>query len=429
MRFTINVKTNGDQRRSHQPGGARRTGASRDGETNNEECHMTDVLDHHPAVPPGLRGVEVTSTSVGDVRGDEGRYHYRQYDVIALARTRSLEATWHLLLEGRLPDAAEEEALRARLGALRVEAADRLAPVVAAVAAAPSVGPLDSLRSALSVAGAALGCRALYDLDPEERRRDLLALAAATPVLVTGVWRAARGEPRIEPDAGLGHAADHLRMITGEVAAPEAVRALERYLILTADHGFNASTFTARVVASTGADATSCLVAAIGALSGPLHGGAPARALQLIDELSPLLGDDGAATAAISDRISRGERLMGFGHAVYRTDDPRSSLLRETARSLGGRRVADAERIEALVLAALAATHPDRPLRTNVEFYTGVVLERCGVPTELFSPTFAVARVAGWAAHVLEQCAQRTLFRPSARYEGPWPVTDLVDGS
>ncbi|MDY7100410.1 MAG: citrate synthase [Actinomycetota bacterium] len=388
---------------------------------------MTELIDHRPAAPPGLRGVEVTSTTVGDVRGHEGRYHYRQYDVIDLARTRSLEAVWHVLLVGHLPDPDEEAGFRRRLGDLRVDAAERLGDVLATPAAGP--GPLDTLRTAMSQAGAVLGCRALYDLDPTERAEDLLRLVAATPVLVAGTWRTTRGEHPVAPDPTLGHAADLLRMIGDVAPGDEAVRAVEQYLVLTTDHGFNASTFTARVVASTGADAASCLVAALGALSGPLHGGAPARALELIDELAVLMPDDDAIDRAIRARLGRGERLMGFGHAVYRTDDPRSLLLRDIARTLGGPRIDAAERIEAGALAALADAHPERPLRTNVELYTAVVLERCGVPAGLFSPMFATARVAGWAAHVLEQAAQRTLFRPSARYEGPWPLVPLAHGA
>jgi len=195
------------------------------------------------------------------------------------------------------------------------------------------------------------------------------------------------------------------------------------YLSSTIDHGYNASTFTARVVTSTGTDAGSAMVAAIGALSGPLHGGAPSRALELLDRLHRV--DDASIDEVVLAMLERGERLMGFGHAVYRTDDPRSVLLSEAAHVLGATSPAAAERVraahavEARILDLLAEHRPDRVLRTNVEYYAAVVMELCGVPPELFSSTFACSRVVGWGAHVLEQAELRTIIRPSAQYVGP----------
>jgi citrate synthase len=212
-------------------------------------------------------------------------------------------------------------------------------------------------------------------------------------------------------------------MLTGREPDPEAARAVEQYLILTVDHGFNASTFTARVVTSTGADAAAAVVAAIGALSGPLHGGAPSRALDTLDNI----GTADRAELYVRQLLARGERVMGFGHAVYRTADPRSVLLREVATRLGGPLAELAVDVEQIVLRVLAESKPDRPLYTNVEYYAGVVMERCGIPREMFTPTFAVSRVIGWCANIAEQADERRLIRPSARYVGPVPPAPVPD--
>lgn len=191
--------------------------------------------------------------------------------------------------------------------------------------------------------------------------------------------------------------------------------------MLTVDHGFNSSTFTARVVASTGADAAAAVVAALGALSGPLHGGAPSRALDTLDAI----GRQERAEPYVRDLLARGERIMGFGHAVYRTHDPRSMMLRDVARGLGGELVDTAVQVEQTVLRLLAELRPGRPLYTNVEYYAGVVMDGCGLPRAMFTPTFAVSRVIGWCANVAEQAAERQLIRPAARYVGappPQPV-------
>jgi citrate synthase len=206
-------------------------------------------------------------------------------------------------------------------------------------------------------------------------------------------------------------------MLSGEVPEPQHARAVEQYLISTIDHGFNASTFTARVITSTGADLGAAVVGAIGALSGPLHGGAPSRALDMLDGI----GTFDKADAWLRDAVERGDRLMGFGHRVYKTDDPRSTLLREVAENLSGPRVDFAKQVEAKAIEVLAELKPGRKLYTNVEFYAGVVMDTCGLPREMFTPTFASSRVIGWCAHILEQAADNRLIRPSARYVGPPP--------
>ncbi|MCC6436202.1 MAG: citrate synthase/methylcitrate synthase [Acidimicrobiales bacterium] len=367
-------------------------------------------------VPAGLRNVVAAETEVGNVLGLEGIYHYRQYDATELARRCDLETVWFLLDRGRLPSGPERDAFAAELAAAR-RLPDALLEPLTVIARAG--GPLLSqLRTALSLAGAQLGVRPLLDLDPDERRGDLLALAALTPTLVGALHRLGRGEAPVEARDDLGHAAHYLWSALGRELPAAEGRAVEQYLIATIDHGFNASTFTGRVVASTGADAAAVLVAALAALSGPLHGGAPSRALEALEEI----GAPERAADWVDAQLAAGGKIMGFGHAVYAAPDPRSALLGEIADRLGGELVGRAKGIEAALLAALAARRPGVALPTNVEFYAGVVMQRCGLPPELFTPTFAVSRVIGWAVHAVEQAASGKIIRPTARYVGPWPL-------
>lgn len=368
-------------------------------------------------VPRGLKGVIVTETQMGDVRGTEGFFHYRQYSAVDLARTRSLEDVWALLFDGALPDAAGRAAFDAEVRPYR-ELPPGLDELLRQVAAhAPGAGPLDGLRTVLSAVAAAEGFEPSYDLDARALRQGGLRLAAVTPTVVAALHRLGRGLDPVPPRSDLGHAANYLWMIHGTEPTPEVARAVEQYLMLTVDHGFNASTFTARVIASTGADLGAAVVGALGALSGPLHGGAPSRALDLLDAI----GTPDRAHDYIRDAVVRGERIMGFGHAVYKTDDPRSSMLREVATSLGGARAEFAVAVEQLIVDTLAEVKPGRQLYANVEFYAGVVMEAAGLPPELFTPTFAVSRTIGWCANVLEQAVDNRIIRPSARYVGPPP--------
>ncbi|HEY8307195.1 MAG TPA: citrate synthase [Lapillicoccus sp.] len=368
--------------------------------------------------PPGLAGVIVATTALSDVRGQEGFYHYRQYDAVDLARTCSIEEVWHLLLQGHLPDEAELAAFRATIAdaqRLPAEVSESLAGVAAATP--PGISPMTQLRTALSMLGGALDLTPVWDLSAEEREHDAIRVAAQVPVITAAAYRRSQGLDPLDPRPDLGYTANHLWMITGTEPAPEHVRAVERYLCLTVDHGFNASTFTARVVASTGADVAACVVAALGALSGPLHGGAPSRALDSLDAI----GTPENARPWADAQLAAGHRIMGFGHAIYRGKDPRSQLLRETAEELGGPLAELAVAAESAIDAALDAARPDRTLRANVEFYAGVVMHGCGIPREMFTPTFAVSRAMGWTAHVLEQARERKIIRPSARYAGPPP--------
>ncbi|MGW3443499.1 citrate synthase [Streptomyces sp. NPDC001076] len=374
-------------------------------------------------VPRGLAGVVVTDTEVGDVRGSEGFYHYRQYSAVELARTRGFEDVWHLLIHGDLPDPERAAAFTAETAALRRLPAEVGTALPAVAAASGTSGPLAGLRTALSLLGAARGFRPVYDIDADRRRADTVAACAAVPTLLTALYRLGQGLDPVEPREDLSYAANYLYMLTGAEPDPRRARAVEQYLISTIDHGFNASTFTARVIASTGADVAACLVGAVGALSGPLHGGAPSRALDTLDAIATPDRID----PWIRERVLAGDRVMGFGHAVYRTEDPRSRMLREIAQEFGGSRVEFAVEVERHVERILAELKPGRELHTNVEFYAGVVMELCGLPREMFTPTFAAGRAIGWSANILEQATDSKIIRPVARYVGPEPeVADLV---
>ncbi|MEU7041850.1 citrate synthase/methylcitrate synthase [Streptomyces varsoviensis] len=368
-------------------------------------------------VPRGLAGVVVTETALGDVRGREGFYHYRQYSAIELAEHRGFEDVWHLMCHGSLPDAEQRAAFAAETAALRHLPADVRDALPAIARSCALTGPLAGLRTALSLLGAASGGRPLYDIDADRRRADALAACAAVPTLLTALHRLGQGLAPVEPRDDLSYAANYLYMMTGTEPEPERVRAIEQYLVSTVDHGFNASTFTARVIASTGADLAACLVGAVGALSGPLHGGAPSRALDTLDAI----GTPDRVDPWIRERVLAGERIMGFGHPVYRTEDPRSRMLRGVAERFGGPLVEFAVHVERRVLEILAELKPGRELHTNVEFYAGVVMELCGVPRSMFTPTFAAARVVGWSANILEQAEDSKIIRPAARYAGPPP--------
>lgn len=362
--------------------------------------------------PPGLKGLAVANTMLGAVRGQEGFFHYRQYDAAQLARTRSLEDVWTLQMEGALPP----EAQRVNPGTLRTlpEPVMQLLDEVARRVVDPTV----ALRIGMLAVSDIEARGPLLDRSAEEIHSDALRLAAVVPTVLARHYRLRQGLTPVEPDPALSHAADYFRMVTAVAPSPQAERAIEQYLVATLDHGFNASTFTARVVASTGADMAGSLVAAVGALTGPLHGGAPSRSMQMIDEI----GDPAGAADWTRARLAAGEKIMGFGHAVYRAEDPRGVVLREAAERIGGDLVERAAGIEGEILEVLAEWRPDQRIVTNVEYWAGVVLELVGLPRSMFTPTFSVSRSIGWAAHVLEQHGEGKIMRPSARYVGPPPT-------
>lgn len=362
--------------------------------------------------PPGLKGLIVADTMIGSVRGDEGFYHYRHHDAVDVARHQSFEAAAHLLIDGSLPDPSTESAFRSELAAARrVDAAvfEALAPV------AGRIDPMSGLRAALALT---IDDTPTIDLTSTERRTRAVAAAAAVPTVMAGLHRLATGETPLAPDPGLGHTADYLRMVTGACPSAELIRAVETYLLLTIDHGFNASTFTSRVVTSTGAGVASAMSAAVGALSGPLHGGAPSRVLDMLTDIGAPANTAGWAET----RLAAGDKIMGFGHAVYRADDPRSDLLKEVAIGLGGDLVEQALEIEERMLTVLRSWRPGAVIVTNVEYYAAIVLHLAGLPQELFTPTFTTSRVVGWAAHILEQADDNKIMRPKARYVGPEPA-------
>lgn len=372
---------------------------------------MTDTREI--AVPPGLKGLVVADTTVGDVRGAEGFYHYREHSALDLVERCTLEEVWHLLLTGDLPTPDQARAFAEEIAPLRVLDDATLDLVDREASTGITGAPLAQLRTVLS--HLATGSPPTYGASPAAIRAEALRLAAATPTILAALHRRGAGLPAVAPDPTLSAAADWLWMVTGERPTPEVERAINRYLVATVDHGFNNSTFAARVVASSGADVGSALCAALGAFSGPLHGGAPDRALEALDQI----GTVDRAPAWVRERVAAGDRIMGFGHAVYTMHDPRAEMLKAEAQRLGGPLVDLAVAVEQVVEDTLAELKPGRQLYANVEYYAGVVMERCGIPRSMFTPTFAVSRVVGWSAHVLEQATTTKIYRPSARYVGP----------
>ena len=348
----------------------------------------------------GLEGVVATSTNLSAVDGEAGRLIVRGADIEDLAGHISYEAMAQRLWAGFAPEVS------LGLGMARMRAWNKVADLLRAARGLPVI---DGLRAGLSL---------MDDGDDAHVR-----LSAATAVFAAALSRRARGLAPVVPDPGLGQAADFLRMVHGEPASGEAVWALEAYLVTAADHGMNASTFTARVIASTRAGIVASVVGALCALKGPLHGGAPGPVLDMLDAI----GDESGIEPWIARALAGGDRLMGFGHRVYRTRDPRADILKGVVERLadsgaGGARLALAARVEQAALAALRARKPDRPLDTNLEYYTALALEALGIPRDLFTPTFAVGRVLGWCAHAFEQEQSGRLIRPQSRYIGPLPA-------
>jgi citrate synthase len=360
--------------------------------------------------PAGLEGVVVAATNIGDVNGTKGFYHYRGYNAVELAADLSYEQVWYLLHNGQLPNEAQLKGFRDQTASLRV-LPDVVGGVLPLLRADRSVPLLSQLRSAISIAGAALGWTPWLGTSPVERADQALQAVSITPLLIAGL---ARGEDVSAGAPELGIVGDFLTRLGIDVT-PEQTRALEQYLITTIDHGFNASTFAARVVTSTGADLGAALTAAIGALSGPLHGGAPSLALTMLEEI----GTASRAESWVQQKLDSGERIMGFGHRVYRGTDPRADFLREVAVKLGSPRAQLALEVEEVILASLARHRPGRVLATNVEYWAAVVMESVGLSPDLFTPAFTMSRMVGWTAHIAEQMEANKLIRPSSRYVGP----------
>ncbi len=338
------------------------------------------------------------ATEIAEPDREGGALRYRGVDIEDLVGKVPYEQVWGLLVDGHfrpgLPP-AEPHALTVRSGDHRVD-----------------------VQSALAMLAPEWGFGQLIDISDEQARDNL---ARASVMALSFVAQSARGSgappvPQTEVDKGRSIPERFLIRWRGE-ANPEHVKAIDAYWISAAEHGMNASTFTARVVASTGADCAAAMSAAVGALSGPLHGGAPSRVLKMLEEVEAM----GDAERWVSEALDRGDRLMGFGHRIYRAEDPRARVLRQTCRELGTPRFEAAEALERAALAELQARRPDRVLATNVEFWSALILDLAEVPPDLFTPMFTCARVAGWSAHILEQKREGKLIRPTAKYIGHGP--------
>jgi citrate synthase len=355
---------------------------------------------------PGLEGVVAFRTEIAEPDRDGGALRYRGVDIEDLAGRVTFGNVWALLVDGRfgpgLPP-AEPFPIPVHTGDVRVD-----------------------VQAALAMLAPIWGYQPLLDIT-DEQARDQLARASVMALSYVaqsarGIGRPAVSQRRIDESATVTE-----RFMTRWRGEPDPahVKAIDAYFVSAAEHGMNASTFTARVIASTGADVAASMSGAIGAMSGPLHGGAPARVLPMIEEVERV-GDAHAVVAGILDR---GDRLMGFGHRVYRAEDPRARVLRRTCRELGAARYEVANALEQAAIAELRSRRPDRAIETNVEFWAAVILDFAEVPPHMMPAMFTCARTAGWCAHILEQKRTGRLVRPSAEYIGPAPRTpEEVDG-
>ncbi|MBC7677912.1 MAG: citrate synthase 2 [Pseudorhodobacter sp.] len=350
------------------------------------------------SLKPGLEGVVAFESEIAEPDREGGALRYRGVDIEDLVGNVSFGNVWGLLVDGKfnpgLPP-AEPFPLPVHSGDIRVD-----------------------VQSAIAMLAPAWGLKQMLDIDADQIRQDLARTSVMTMAFVA---QSARGLgkpmiPQSEVDKAKTIVERFMIRWKGD-PDPAHTRAVDAYFVSAAEHGMNASTFTARVIASTGADAAASISGAIGALSGPLHGGAPSRVLTMLDEVEKASSPE----KYVKDLMDRGERLMGFGHRVYRAEDPRARVLRRTAKELGAVRYEVAEALEAAAIAELTERYPDRPLRTNVEFWSAVVLDFAEVPAHMFTSMFTCARTAGWSAHIVEQKKLNKLIRPSAKYVGPGP--------
>ena len=361
--------------------------------------------------PKGLEGVIVATTSLTKIDGQAGRLIYRGYDVTQLAGRVSYESVAHLLWYGHLPNRQELSALETRFS--REHALPN--QVIGFLRGESKVAePLSALQTSVSILGGLRGRTEPSIIDSS------IDLTAQMPTIVATYHRLRKGQEPVAPRSGLGHAANYLFMLNNKPAKPEHVHALDSYFTLLADHSLNASTFVARIAASTLTDVHSAVVAAISALKGPLHGGAPIYVWEMLQSI----GTPANAESWLRDRLEKHDRIMGFGHRVYRTEDPRSRVLKELARQIVDPSLFKlATTVEDTARKLLREQHPERPIDVNVEFYSSVILHAVGIPPELFTCTFACARTVGWTAHISEQLQDNRLFRPDAEYVGPEGLT------
>ncbi|MDB4962665.1 MAG: hypothetical protein JWP01_2664 [Myxococcales bacterium] len=347
----------------------------------------------------GLEGIVVADTAISHVDGDRGRLVIAGSDAEQLAAAGGFEGTVQRVLAAGGAKLDDPDLGHARVAAWEV--VGRLGDALDAPDA------MDALRTSLG-----------HLRTTGDDLRDALAAIGAAPVFVAAWYRKRTDQPLVGPDPTLDHASDYLRMTTGQPPSREAATALDAYLVTVIDHGMSASTFTARVIASTGSDLISAIVGAVGALKGPLHGGAPGPVLDMLDAI----GEPGRAEPWILDELAAHRRIMGMGHRIYRVRDPRAAVLETAVRPLASKRLELARAVEHAAAKILHERKPDRPLAANVEFYTAVLLDAVGLPREQFSATFAISRIAGWSAHVIEQRRTGRLIRPASRYLGPMPA-------
>jgi len=349
----------------------------------------------------GLDNVVAADTLISDVDGERGRLVIAGEDVERLAQVADFETA-----AGRV--------LAAGGSGVRVNP-DALAQVrAAAFRLVPGLGMALQMSDGMEALRACMAH--LHSTGNDDA--DALSAIGAAPVFVAAWNRTRQGLAPIAPTPGLSHAADYLKMSLGTAPSDAAARALDAYLVTVIDHGMNASTFTARVVTSTASDLISAIVAGVGALKGPLHGGAPGPVLDMLDKI----GEPARAEQWILDELAAGQRIMGMGHRIYRVRDPRAAVLEQAVKPLASPRLELARAVETAAAKILRERRPDRALAANVEFYTAVLLDAVGLPREQFSSTFAVGRVAGWCAHVCEQRRVGRLIRPASRYVGPMPT-------
>src|SRR2546423_1200745 len=352
----------------------------------------------------GLDGVPAAETVLSHVDGERGELIIAGDHIRNLAGKSSFEGVTARLWNAATGKALNEANVRASLGAARERAFARLPDLLPATR---GMSVVDGFRAAVA------GLRAENGLEHEA------TIVGAFPVIAGALVQRAKGNDPIAPDPTLGHAADTLKMLRGRIAAPREITALDSYFVTVCDHGMNASTFTTRVVASTQADLFAAVTAGYCALTGPLHGGAPEPVLEMLDAI----GTRERIQPWVDDALSRGERLMGFGHRVYRVRDPRADVLKAAIERFAGEG-ADlpfAGEVEAYIRAALRKKNPERPLETNVEFFTAILLDALAIPRQAFTPIFPIARAAGWTAHAREQQRTGRLIRPSSSYVGAMP--------
>jgi len=354
----------------------------------------------------GLDGIVVDDSAICKIDGNAGQLIYRGYDIHDLATSLSFEEVAYLLWNGDLPNGEQLNEFNKQLICQRA-IPENLKSAIRKLPASSNV--LDVLRTAISILGAETALKK-PDMD------DAIAISAKIPTIIGAFDRIRNGQDPIDPRDDLTHASNYLYMFTGHTAEPAKVDALNKYLILLADHGMNSSTFTARVVASTWSDAYSSVVAAICALKGPLHGGAPAPVLKMLRNI----GTPERAEEWIRNELKSDRRLMGFGHRVYRTTDPRAQILKEIAEKSAPIKLIElAKKVEETGIRILQEYRPQRKLYANVEFYSAVVMHSVGLPPDLFTATFAASRSIGWTANILEQVANNRLIRPEINYTGP----------